>query len=960
MSEAPLIFISYSHDDAVWKERLERHLRVAELEGLWTVWEDGQIHTGDEWLVEIEDAMAAAKAAVFLISVNSLTSGFIRRTELPVLLERREKQGMRIFPVVVSSFPRKPVPWLTRFQHWPRGDQALDELPPAQAEKALAALVDEIVDLLGVEPGKKPRRQPQVDVTHLPVAGEHFLGRSAELQRLDDAWADEHVNVLSIVAWGGVGKTALVKHWLDAMRWDDWRGAKRVFGWTFYSQGTREDGMASAEPFFDAVYRWLGEEMPKGSRDRGLRLAELLRERKTLLYLDGVEPLQHPPGSGQEGRLRDPGLQAFLKSWATTGDGLCVVSTREELTDLQDTGAEELLLEKLEPGSAVALLKALKTPGADRDLRAAAKQFDYHALALTLLGNYLRRTNTDAARVPQIDFGKVDERQGGHAFRVMNVYAKWLQPREMQVLRLIGLFDRAAPGDAVAALRREPAIAGLTDEVVELADEDWKWSVGVLRDNGLLAGVDENDPEALDAHPLVREYFGERLREEDEDAWRAGHARLYEHYKEAAPDLPDTLPEMLPLYAAVVHGCRAGRVQEALAEVYWRRIQRGTESYSTKKLGAIGAELTALAAFFDHPWDRPSAQLSEVVRAWLLNEAGFDLRALGRLAEAVEPMRAGLELLKADEDWKQAAASASNLSELTLTLGAVAEAVAAGEESVELADRSGDDFMRMVNRTVLADALHQAGHREESAAAFREAEAMQAERQPHYPRLYSLRGYRYCDLLLGVAEPEDGAGLDGVAGAAAGRQRQEVERYRQACEEVRERAEEIFHWRDLPRWNPAQDSVLDVALDHLSLGRAHLGLALADPAGAADFDTATDHLDQAVAGLRQAANEEFIARGLLARAAFRRLNGDPAGAAADLDEAQEIAERGAMRLHLADAHLERTRLHLFQHGDPAAARVCFEAARRIVEECGYGRREREVRWLRERLEEADAAGGGWT
>jgi len=85
------------------------------------------------------------------------------------------------------------------------------------------------------------------------------------------------------------------------------------------------------------------------------------------------------------------------------------------------------------------------------------------------------------------------------------------------------------------------------------------------------------------------------------------------------------------------------------------------------------------------------------------------------------------------------------------------------------------------------------------------------------------------------------------------------------------------------------------------------------------------------------------------------LPGDPDGAAADLDEAQEIAERGSMQLHLADAHLERTSLHLFQHEDPAAARVCFEAARRLVEECGYGRRDREVGWLEERLREAGQA-----
>ena len=54
----------------------------------------------------------------------------------------------------------------------------------------------------------------------------------------------------------------------------------------------------------------------------------------------------------------------------------------------------------------------------------------------------------------------------------------------------------------------------------------------------------------------------------------------------------------------------------------------------------------------------------------------------------------------------------------------------------------------MGNRTTWADALHQAGEAARAQALFEEAEALQAERQPQYPRLYSLQGYRYCDLLL--------------------------------------------------------------------------------------------------------------------------------------------------------------------------------------------------------------------
>src|SRR5262249_29885330 len=148
--------------------------------------------------------------------------------------------------------------------------------------------------------------------------------------------------------------------------------------------------------------------------------------------------------------------------------------------------------------------------------------------------------------------------------------------------------------------------------------------------------------------------------------------------------------------------------------------------------------------------------------------------------------------------------SASNLSELTLTLGEVGRAVAFGEQSITLADRSRSAPRKMINRTAQADALHQAGRWEESAAMFREAEALQAKRQPQYPRLYALQGYRYCDLLLSRGEPENGAGLDGLVTAP-----EENLRFRQACLEVTDRALQAL------KFDERNHFLLDSALDHL-------------------------------------------------------------------------------------------------------------------------------------------------
>jgi tetratricopeptide (TPR) repeat protein len=304
-------------------------------------------------------------------------------------------------------------------------------------------------------------------------------------------------------------------------------------------------------------------------------------------------------------------------------------------------------------------------------------------------------------------------------------------------------------------------------------------------------------------------------------------------------------------------------------------------------------------------------------------------------------MEVGLERLVALDDWKNAAISASNLSELTLTLGEVERAVAFGKQSVDLADRSGDAFWRIGTRTTLADALHQAGRWEESAEAFREAEALQAEDQPQYPQLYSQQGYLYCDLLLSRGEPEDGSVADGLAADP-----EAARRFREACREVRERADEA-----LEIVLSGSRNLLDIALNHLSLGRAHLGLALTAPRPAApgeeadaDLAKAAEHLDHAVEGLRRSGYENWLPWGLLARAALRRLRGDHPAAEADLSEALEIAERGSMRLHECDAHLEWARL-CRRRADRAGLEQHVARARKLVEEAGYARRRREVEWL---------------
>ena len=99
-----------------------------------------------------------------------------------------------------------------------------------------------------------------------------------------------------------------------------------------------------------------------------------------------------------------------------------------------------------------------------------------------------------------------------------------------------------------------------------------------------------------------------------------------------------------------------------------------------------------------------------------------------------------------------------------------------------------------------------------------------------------------------------------------------------------------------------------------------------------------------MAGLRQAGTTHHIPRGLVSRALLRFVEDDSDGCLTDLDEAWRIAERGAMRLFQADVLLHRARLFR----DKAA----LAEARKLIEECGYHRRNEE-------LADAEEAAKGW-
>ena len=219
-----------------------------------------------------------------------------------------------------------------------------------------------------------------------------------------------------------------------------------------------------------------------GSERHGRRAKDWrssIAHRRTLLVLDGLEPLQNPPGP-QEGRLREPSLQALLRELAAFNTGLCVITTRIPVADIADhegTSALRRDLEQLSSDAGAKLLRALGVKGNEAELRSASDEFSGHCLALTLLGSYLTDAYNGDIRCREEVSNRLahDVRQGVHARKVMESYQTWFgEGPELAVLRMLGLFDRPADEKALRALLKPPAIPGPYRVVDRFEPTEWR------------------------------------------------------------------------------------------------------------------------------------------------------------------------------------------------------------------------------------------------------------------------------------------------------------------------------------------------------------------------------------------------------------------------------------------------------------------------------------------------------
>jgi hypothetical protein len=200
------VFLSYSHRDREWLERLLEHLAVLERWGLIHSWSDNRIAAGADWQGEIEEALGQSKVAVLLITPAFLASQYIWEKEWP-RIQAHKAQGMEILPLVVRACAWRLDHDLREMQVRPVDGRPLAIGNEAQIDLDLSAFVYELAMLVQQFPGDRAAQERELAEQFRAVAGQAVPGYDGFQQdptRPSDRIRPEVVPQRLPLSWTGV------------------------------------------------------------------------------------------------------------------------------------------------------------------------------------------------------------------------------------------------------------------------------------------------------------------------------------------------------------------------------------------------------------------------------------------------------------------------------------------------------------------------------------------------------------------------------------------------------------------------------------------------------------------------------------------------------------------------------------------------------------------------------------
>ena len=596
--------------------------------------------------------------------------------------------------------------------------------------------------------------QQKIVWNNAPPSLAEWTGREQFLKDITSDWADARVRITGLIGFGGEGKSSLAREWVDRLLADGSQSQpKGVFWWGFYEK-------RNVDEFFDAALAYLTgggidvKEIPSANR-KARMIGAMLGAGRYLFVLDGLEVMQYEDGD-MYGSIRSPDLKAFLEFFASKDhESFCLVTSRAPLVDMISFATyKHMDVDRLSPQDGRDLLQKLGVKGRDEELEKVVKEWDGHALTLSLLASYLMdHHGGDINQIRNIPPPTADEPRYDRVHRVLRRYDEHLDESGKAFLKLFSAFRRTVERDAFDKIFRSKSMTrGLNAPITVLDDSEFQSMVDKLVAYRILRY--ESLTGQYTIHPLIRTHYSDLLTEDDQDLAEAAHQQIKDYYLAKAQDMPDapTLDNLVPLIEAVHHACQCGAYDEAF-NISQERINRREQFYIAHKLGKWETELEIMKEFFPNG-DTSKDPIANTLRikGWILSTVGLCLDSIGQGLLAKEFYERGLNISLASEDWANGSVDYIDLSDFYLNKGEMEKGLQAASEAMKLALRTKRTDYECFSLGYMALIYHLQGDLKTAGQKFSEAEKLLNGRSGLNSSLNRQMGIYYTDYLRRIGE----------------------------------------------------------------------------------------------------------------------------------------------------------------------------------------------------------------
>lgn len=175
-----MIFVSYSHEDG--REALvevQRQFGVLKEQSI-ELWSDERIKPGDDWRLQLREALSSSRLAVLIITPGFLQSQFVLNHEVPTILRRNQTGGMLVLPLYWTACHYKILPWLSEMQLIAANNESIGLLSYQERAKLLAKAVGEcaqqLAETISVKIDDRLISLPRIIVSKRRVSNENPRG----------------------------------------------------------------------------------------------------------------------------------------------------------------------------------------------------------------------------------------------------------------------------------------------------------------------------------------------------------------------------------------------------------------------------------------------------------------------------------------------------------------------------------------------------------------------------------------------------------------------------------------------------------------------------------------------------------------------------------------------------------------------------------------------------------------